>query len=214
MKRKVPHIILRFSKQVAAHPPAPAAAPSEFSSSTKSTPSATTFAAMTESSESATTDPMARQSSDNEGAGARSDKRKRSVQNKYKTAHDPDTAALPTPSPSALTPPFVSLTPQLTGKRKRSFPRSIGGGKGDLQPPPKKARRSTASKQPAAQTTTQSQNGMEKKEGDKRVTRSQDTQQKSELAEWFEDRDDDDGKLSHIPHIFSFIPPQFGYVGN
>lgn len=191
MKRKVPHIILRFSKQVPANPPV-SAAQSEISSSKFSPASA--FAAMAGSPSATLANPTARESSESEGAGARNDKRNRSVQNKYNgrnnsTRHPGST--LPTPSPTF---PVAPSTSQLIGKRKRPVPKSIGGGKGDLQPPPKKARGSTVSKQPATQTTTPTHNGTEKKDGDKRVTRSQDTQQKSDLAEWFEDRDDDDGR--------------------
>lgn len=191
MKRKVPHIILRFSK----HSPPASAAPSEFSS-TKFT-STSAFATMTKTvteSSAALANPRARESSENEGAGARNDKRNRSVQNKYNgrnnSAHHSG-SSLPTPSPTL---PVASSASQLIGKRKRLVPKSIGGGKGDLQPPQKKARRSTASKQPVIQTTTPTPIGTGKKEGDKRVTRSQDTQQRSDLAEWFEDREDDDGK--------------------
>lgn len=190
MRRRV-RIILRFSKQV--NPPVSASS----ESSTKFTPtSAFTSMARTVTGPSATTlaKPMARESSENEGAGARSDKRNRSVQNKYhernNSTHPPD-SALPTPSPTLA---IANSTSQLIGKRKRHIPKSIGGGKGDLQPPPKKVRRSSTSKQPRVRTTTPAPNGTEKKDGDKRVTRSQDTQQKSELAEWFEDRDEDDGK--------------------
>ncbi|KAI5847311.1 something about silencing, SAS, complex subunit 4-domain-containing protein [Morchella snyderi] len=212
MKRKV-HIILRFSKQV--NPPAATStsASSEFSSSENSTPPATSFTSLTESPDSPQVGPMARLSSDNEGVEARSDKRKRKVQNKYKNSQEPDTASLPTPpSPSADAVAFVPQTSQLIGKRKRSVPKSIGGGKGDLQPPPKKARRFTASKQQpiyirttTATTTTNNPNENDKKEADKRVTRSQDTQQKSELAEWFEDREDEDDFVVDIDHPMRIV---------
>lgn len=191
MKRKV-HIILRFSKQV--NPPVSAAS-SE--SSPKFTPASafTTMAkAITGPSATPLAKPMARESSENEGAGARSDKRNRSVQNKYRernnSAHSPE-SALPTPSPTL---PIANSALQLIGKRKRHTPKSIGGGKGDLQPPPKKVRRSSTSKQLRVQATSPTPNGTDRKDGDKRITRSQDTQQKSELAEWFEDREEDDGK--------------------
>ncbi|RPB14352.1 hypothetical protein P167DRAFT_572503 [Morchella conica CCBAS932] len=212
MKRKV-HIILRFSKQV--NPPAATSTSgsSEFSSSENSTPPATSFTSLTQSPDSPKAGSMARLSSDNEGVEARSDKRKRKVQNKYKNSQEPDTASLPTPpSPSADAAAFVPQTSQLIGKRKRSIPKSIGGGKGDLQPPPKKARRFTASKQQpihirttTATTTTNNLNENDKKEGDKRVTRSQDTQQKSELAEWFEDREDEDDFVVDIDHPMRIV---------
>lgn len=190
MKRKV-HIILRFSKQV--NPPVRATSSEP---SAKFTP-ASVFAPITRTvtgpSATPLEKPVARESSENEGAGARSDKRNRNIQNKYhernNSAHSPE-SALTTPSPTL---PIAIPASQLIGKRKRYTPKSIGGGKGDLQPPSKKARRSSTSKQTGVQITP-TPNGTEKKDGDKRITRSQDTQQKSELAEWFEDRDDDDGK--------------------
>lgn len=72
------------------------------------------------------------------------------------------------------------VTPVSTGKRKRDIPKSIGGGKGDLQPPSKRNVRTS----PAAGQTT------EKKE-EKRVLRSQDTTKKSEYEEWFENPKDE-----------------------
>lgn len=89
----------------------------------------------------------------------------------------------------------VSPAPTTTssiGKRKRDIPKSIGGGKGDLQPPSTQKR----SKRRGTSISATSENGTSsslapgsieaKKDEEGRVLRSQDTKKTSEFEEWFE----------------------------
>ncbi|PWW73323.1 hypothetical protein C7212DRAFT_365888 [Tuber magnatum] len=167
MKRKVPHIILRFSK----HVPAAAAAhtPSESTIPTNSTRPDTTANDMARQSDAATR--TSKRNGDTTPLKSSSGRNKKS--NNLEPLAQVD----------RFQPPGSQTT-----RRKRVNDFSVGGGKGDLPIPPKRARRSAAPEQHAGQAPSQDEKG--KKGEDKRVLRSQDPKL-TEYAEWLEPEDRD-----------------------
>ncbi|RPA91367.1 hypothetical protein L873DRAFT_1794892 [Choiromyces venosus 120613-1] len=166
MKRKVPHIILRFSK----HVPATAAhTPSENNIPTNSTKPDTAANDMARQSDAAT-----RASKRNGGTAPL-----KSSSGRNKKSNNLESLA----QVDKYQPPGSQST-----KRKHADDLSVGGGKGDLPIPQKRARRSAAPEQHAGQASSQDEKG--KKDEDKRVLRSQDSKL-TEYAEWLEPEDKD-----------------------
>ncbi|KAF8543414.1 hypothetical protein BDD12DRAFT_907228 [Trichophaea hybrida] len=203
-----PHIILRFSKTVAPpgkEPPSLLSPPTSellSSSNTQNRKDRTTSRRSPLSLENSTEN-MSRSSTTSSRMKKKKSEKPRSDETNSHTTKAATTVTTPggsketvgserTNSDGGASRQSYSVSPaptttSATGKRKRDIPKSIGGGKGDLQPPgtqkrPKRRGKST----PAVNGSSPSSSGETNKDEDKRVLRSQDTKKKSEFEEWFE----------------------------